>query len=685
MPLVEGDLLNGRYRILEVLGHGGMGSVYRAHDESLSVDVAVKENLFTTDDYAQQFRLEAVILASLRHPNLPRVTDHFVLAEEGQYLVMDYIEGPDLRQILEKSGPITEEEAIRIGAAICDALDFLHTRKPAVLHRDIKLGNIKLVPDGHICLVDFGLAKILEDDQATLAGARAMTPGYSPPEQYGSSRTDARSDVYSLGATLYAAITGYIPEDSLARAIDGLELTPIRKRNPKISQQLAGVIEKSMETSAENRYQSALEFKQALLGESPAQAVPPPANPNPANGETTTPPEPAPEAKSRGPARLNVFLLLGIAVLLVLSGLMYTTPGILPFQAVAEDTPTETSAPSLAPVSESSPTLTTTAEPTETPEPTATNTATATIPPTQTAVPSPTSEPLPQTTPVGGGNGKIAFVTTREGLPQIYTMNADGSQQERLFLVQGGACQPRWSPDGARLAYISPCRGRQTQDNAYANASIFIYDLNSGETTSLSNERGGDFDPFWSPDGQHLVFSSLRDSQPQNPYSQVYKINLATLETIRLTQTDQTQPARQPAWSPDGTTILYNLRRFGLWQVWSMDTDGKSPAQLARSGANADDFQPAWMPDSLAIYFSQAAEQNAPARLMRLVLGEETAAHLPTAYPIRDVSISPDGNWLAAEGTDGANIDIYLLDLLGNIALRLTNDPGTDFDPHWQP
>lgn len=676
MPLVEGDLLNGRYRIMDVLGHGGMGSVYRAHDESLSVDVAVKENLFTTDDYAQQFRLEAVILASLRHPNLPRVTDHFVLPEEGQYLVMDYIEGPDLRQILEKNGPITEEEAIRIGAAICDALDFLHTRKPAVLHRDIKLGNIKLVPDGHICLVDFGLAKILEDDQATLAGARAMTPGYSPPEQYGSSRTDARSDVYSLGATLYAAITGYIPEDSLARAVDGLELTPIRKRNPKISQRFASVIEKSMETSAEKRYQSALEFKQALLGEE-AQPAPAPGNTNPVNGKAAaSDPDPAPETKSRGPARLNVFLLLGIAVLLVLSGLIYTSPGILPFQAVAENTPTATSAPSLAPASEASPT------PTATAEPTAANTATATLPPTRTAVPSPTSEPLPQPTLIGGGNSKIAFVTTREGLPQIYTMNADGSQQERLFLAPDGACQPRWSPDGARLAYISPCRERQTE---YDNAAIFIYDLNSGEATSLPTERGGDYDPAWSPDGQYIVFTSKRVGMPLNPYGQIFKINLATFEITRLSVTDANQPARQPAWSPDGQVILYNLRRSNLWQLWSMSSDGSNPTQILRSGGNINDSQPTWSPDGSSIYFSQTRSSTSPARLMRLIPGEEMASFLQTTFPISKVRVSPDGNWLAAEGTDGTNIDIYLLDQLGSIAQRLTSDPGTDFDPHWQP
>src|SRR3989337_2136657 len=238
MTLERGALLHKRYRIVEILGQGGMGSVYHAIDENLGVDVAVKENLFTTDENARQFRLEAVILANLRHPNLPRVTDHFVIGDEGQYLVMDYIEGEDLRQRMERLGNITEDEAILIGAAICDALTYLHTRKPSILHRDIKPGNVKISPEGAIYLVDFGLAKIVQGPQATTTGARAMTPGYSPPEQYGTARTDPRTDVYSLGATLYAALTGVIPEDGLARAMDNAQLTPLRQRNPKISRPL---------------------------------------------------------------------------------------------------------------------------------------------------------------------------------------------------------------------------------------------------------------------------------------------------------------------------------------------------------------------------------------------------------------------------------------------------------------
>src|SRR3990170_2286517 len=265
MTLERGSLLNIRYRIVEILGQGGMGSIYRAVDENLGVDVAVKENLFTTEEYARQFRREAGLLASLRHANLPRVTDHFVIHGQGQYLVMDFIEGEDLRERMDREGLLSDEDAVILGVAICDALGYLHSRKPQVVHRDIKPGNVKVSPTGHITLVDFGLAKVIEGSQITSTGARAMTPGYSPPEQYGTARTDHRTDIYSLGATLYVALTGILPEDALARAMGQAELTPVRKYNPKASRRLAAVVEKALELRPDDRYQSAEELKQALF------------------------------------------------------------------------------------------------------------------------------------------------------------------------------------------------------------------------------------------------------------------------------------------------------------------------------------------------------------------------------------------------------------------------------------
>lgn len=265
MTLEQGALLKDRYRIIEILGQGGMGSIYRAVDENLGVEVAVKENLFTIDDYTRQFKREAVILASLRHPNLPRVTDHFSIPDQGQYLIMDYIEGEDLQERMERVRLIPEEEVIIIGATICDALSYMHSHDPVVLHRDIKPGNVRITPREDIYLVDFGLAKIIRGNQTTTTGARAMTLGFSPPEQYGAARTDPRTDIYSLGATLYTAATGVTPEDSLARTMDQENLTPVRERNPKVSRRVADAIEKALEVHPGNRFQLAAELKNELL------------------------------------------------------------------------------------------------------------------------------------------------------------------------------------------------------------------------------------------------------------------------------------------------------------------------------------------------------------------------------------------------------------------------------------
>lgn len=247
--LVHGALLHDRYRIVEILGQGSRSTVYHAVDEKLSIDVVVKENLSKTDEGARQFRLEAVILANLQHPNLPRGTDHFSIEDQGQYLIMDYIEGEDLDQRMKHAGTITDEEAILIGMTICDVLTYLHTRKPPIVHRNLQPGNIRITPDGHIFLTGFGLAKVLHGDQSAV----------------GEARTDARTDIYSLGATLYASLSGKIPEDGLARAMDNTQLTPLHKHNPKISMRLAMAIEKAMAIDPAARFQTAEDFKRTLV------------------------------------------------------------------------------------------------------------------------------------------------------------------------------------------------------------------------------------------------------------------------------------------------------------------------------------------------------------------------------------------------------------------------------------
>lgn len=720
MTLERGTLLHKRYRIVEILGQGGMGSVYRAVDENLGMDVAVKENLFTTDEYSRQFRLEAVILANLRHPNLPRVSDHFSMEDQGQYLVMDFIEGEDLRQRMERFGTISEDDAVMVGAAICDALSYLHTRKPSILHRDIKPGNVKITPDGHIFLVDFGLAKIVQGSQATTTGARAMTPGYSPPEQYGTARTDPRTDIYSLGATLYASLCGVIPEDGLARAMDNAQLTPLRKRNPKITRRLAAAIEKAMAIDPVDRYQDAEEFKKTLLAaKSKTQrltgdytVVPPPEVPEDHNlGDLamkpripTGPVPPAPidedkpfvppgkRRKSNGSGMVLTFFVLLLAALI---GTAYTFPGILP-QEVRAAIP-------FLPPSNSSGTQSTPTPVTSTPVPSSTPTTTA---PTATFTPIPTKVALGVVTetliagtvtpgtpaagpaPIGGGSGQFAFASDRSGIPQVYLSDLVEGKAIPVTNMPDGACEPSWSPDGTQLVFVSPCLARLgIADPAPKDTALFIINADGSGLTPLPTAPGGDFEPAWSPDGTRIAFTSIRDG-----HMQIYSLNLADQTVTRLTNTAADVDTRQPAWSPFNNQIVYAAKRFGAYQIWTMTDMGQGPQQIIHSGQEFWDYLPSWSPDGTQILFTQRRVGSPPSQpwLMTIVYEDresEQALKLSLGtLPIEDAQYSPDGAWLLFEGEgENENKDIFYDMLTGAGRTRITKDPGVDFDPVWRP
>ena len=265
-----GALIMGRYRILSELGRGGYGAVYRAWDIHLNKAVAVKENLDSTPDAQRQFGREASILAHLSHPNLVRVTDHFAIPGEGQYLVMDYVEGEDIETLIKRQGPIPVDQALAWCIQVMDALEYLHSRQPQVLHRDIKPANIRITPDGHALLVDFGLVKIYVPDVPTTYGARGVSPGYAPPEQYGKGKTDARSDLYSLSATLYHMLTGQKPLESVLRSPERPVL-PAHLLVQQIPCHISLAIQTGMAIEPNQRFRSVHELRAALLTVQPPE------------------------------------------------------------------------------------------------------------------------------------------------------------------------------------------------------------------------------------------------------------------------------------------------------------------------------------------------------------------------------------------------------------------------------
>ena len=276
MPITAGETLNNRYRIVKLLGEGGFGAVYRAWDLSLKHPCALKENLEVSPEAQRQFEREATVLAQLTHPNLPRVTDHFVIPGQGQYLVMDFIEGIDLATLVASQGAVTPHQAIHWISQIADALVYLHSQHSPVIHRDIKPANIRIKPDGTAVLVDFGLVKLYNPQQRTTMGARAVTPGYAPPEQYGQGATDPRTDMYALAATLYTLVTGSEPPESVQR-MAGTPLTPVTQMNSQVLPTTSRVIERAMALKPADRYPTVRDFKAALLATvSRPVAAPPP-------------------------------------------------------------------------------------------------------------------------------------------------------------------------------------------------------------------------------------------------------------------------------------------------------------------------------------------------------------------------------------------------------------------------
>jgi serine/threonine protein kinase len=267
-----GKVLQQRYRIDKQIGQGGMGSVYIATDLRFNSTVAIKETLFMDDSYRKAIEREARLLNSLKHPALPRVSDHFE-EENVQFLVMEYIPGEDLGVMMERDGGRFEvPDVLRWADQLLDALDFLHNQKIPVIHRDIKPQNLKLTSRGQIVLLDFGLAKGNPTDAGHQTAAKSIfgySRNYASLEQIQGTGTDPRSDLYSLSATLYHLLTLEPPEDALTRAMNVLSqkqdpLVPAHRLRGEIPVGVSAILHNAMDLNANSRPESAAAMREML-------------------------------------------------------------------------------------------------------------------------------------------------------------------------------------------------------------------------------------------------------------------------------------------------------------------------------------------------------------------------------------------------------------------------------------
>lgn len=665
MPLTLGQLLQNRYRINALLGQGGMGAVYDGYDTRLNIRVAIKENQLVTEEARLQFEREAQLLASLRHVNLPRVTDHFVIPGEGQYLVMDFIEGDDLKQTMDKGGAQSEANVLHWADGVLEALIYLHGRN--VIHRDIKPANIKITPGGAAVLVDFGIAKdVSATPGVTTTGARALTPGFAAPEQYGiegMGHTDGRSDIYALGATMYAVLSGEAPADVLSRIARPGKFVPLARRELAISPIVAETIDKAMMVEQGDRFQSAADMKLALHGESPSTlSVAPTLAVDPMATISLSP-------ESKAPLRSNpmmqiVWIVVGAIVLIGLGVVLTGGGGRLaalfaaPTPTIAVEVPTATT----------SPTVTLIAAPTATPAP-----PTSTEPPPSTSIPA-TSTPAPFTptaTLIGGSQGEIAFISNRDGNFEIYTLpigRGGFPQPTRLTTASAEDRAPAWSPDGSQIAF---------QTKRHGNWEIYVMQADGSAQTRLTNNSSDDVSPNWSPDGKQILFTSFRDGNRE-----IYLMNADGSGQTRLTSTTGNEGS--PVGSPDGSKIAFESNRDGRWQIFVMEADGSNQTRLTNNGNVEDALNPSWSPDGSKILFDTNLHGNLEIYVMAADGANRTRLTSVDGNDYEPVW-SPDGTLILFVSERDGNPELYMMAADGSTPKRLTSELKLDLSPAWRP
>lgn len=675
MELRPETILKERYRIIHPLGQGGMGAVYLAYDANLEQEVAVKSNRNPAEESTTQFLREAQLLASLRHPHLPRVIDYFIL-DQNQYLVMDYIPGDDLENLLKKQGVQPLDQVMRWAQQIGGALSYLHSQNPPVIHRDIKPANIKLTPGNEAILVDFGIAKSGDLSQATATGAVGYTPGYAPPEQYGGARTSPASDQYAFAATLYTLLSGQRPVDSIQRVLSEAVLTPLKLLTPALPAHICEAIERAMSVRPEDRFISIDEFLHTLIDPSFQPTLRPTVKAQPA----------APTAPGRKRFSTGFLLAIGAAAILLLVFGVSAAGYYFGFGKRAIASPTA------MPLAQA---ITASQETIESPEPPATATTAPSHTPEPTLTPEPTQQPSPTPQMLGQG-GRIAFSSDRAGgeTLQIWTMkvlldnsgNITPGELAQLTFDAGDKIQPAWSPDGARLLYVAPDSDDQN------GKDIWLLDLNENESqpVNLTRRKGDDTDPSWSPDGKMIAFTNHRFDGVRQVY---------------LMEVDGSNPQRvsfdfdeySPLWSPNMKWLMnvvyassHNYLYLRGWEGTVIyPTPYPTPQGFDRAsifGRLGEVDHPAWSPDGSQIAYTRV--EGASQRIYSVITqsrGGSISLLTKDTNRDREPAWSPDAEWIVFTSERDGNPEIFIMTSAGLLQTNLTNHPGRDQHPAWGP
>lgn len=716
MQLDTGQIIQNRYRVVKPIARGGFGAVYRAWDTNLRRPCALKINLEISQEAQKQFQREATLLANLRHPNLARVTDYFILPGQGQYLIMDFVEGEDLQEMVNRGGPLDESHVLPWIGQICDALTYLHTQNPPIIHRDIKPANIKITPDGQVILVDFGIAKIYDPGSATTLGARAVTPGFSPPEQYGYGRTDARSDVYALGATTYTILTAKIPIESIL-VTDINPQPPPSMINPGVSPAVNQSIMRAINLRPEDRYQTITQLKSDLQKSRQIPFFATPQFRQPIQ-PTVIPPHQQVQGSQPVSGFPWKYLLIGaiLLVLVILAGTfgVYLGTTLLTFgttptltqqiytntpgsnyivEITSEMPPVETIS---IPQSTDSPAATTMVAEAETAaiSQTPTDTSTPTLTFTPSITPSPTNTPLPTNTPTatrpfpplpeGIAGYNLAFASNHSGTFNIWLAEADRATSGIELPLPVGY-QKAWWP--------SFCRDRlaaeigHTADSEEDQWIYWLYPDGSPpqRLSALPGSEAADSlgVPRCSHDARYMGY---------NADSGRWQLVIADLSNSSVAAKFIPQSGNYTgyvSWNVWNDGFVYNDQIVGekdyniMLAGFSGSARDITPDQMDSGETIQRAIYPAFSPDGTKVAFTCFGSE----RVYRLCV-TEVGSYRATViyrdigpkeeYPLGSPVWSADGSWIYFSAKDGDDWDIFRIKPTGGGAQNLTSSWSSD-------